>query len=254
MNATSRVPVPLTVPMYVALGRSDKPAMGFTWRIWSSRTSFYMKSRAPGVGHLKLSLHGDDPRHPGGGGFKIAMDPERAFDEAVENGQVLGRRRGDWPVWFPGRRINDDSTLAIRMRWTWDAATRLGPAPAPGALKKGAVGLMVPPPPEPGDAVDVDLIVSKGVPFWHQERRARRDNACLGPLRNESGDWLTGTVVKRSVALYPTPSRATGPRPTDRNDELRAVGSAVDEQGVLWLVEQRMSRSKLSADSDTQNR
>lgn len=97
MNATSRVPVPLTVPMYVALGQSDKPAMGLTWRIWSSRTSFYMKFRAPGVGHLKLSLHGDDPRHSGGGGFKMAMSPERdggtVWGEPVDVGEA-GSIRG----------------------------------------------------------------------------------------------------------------------------------------------------------------
>ena len=224
--------------------------MGYTWRIWSSRTSFYMKSRAPGLGHLKFSLHSPDPRHPGGGGFKMAMDTEDAFDRAVEGGQLLAQRHGDWPVWFPGRRLTADSTLVMRMRWTWDAATRLGPAPAPGALKKGAVGLMVPPPPAPGDAVDVDLIVSKEAPFWPREKRARQDNACLGPLRNEAGDWLTGTVVKRAVAMHATPARAVGPRPTDREDEIRAVGSAVDEQGVLWLVEQRMSKSRLSQRRD----
>jgi hypothetical protein len=248
MVSKQSAPVPLNVPMYVALGRSDEPAKGFTWRIWASRTSFYLKSRAPALGHLKFSLHSEDPRHPAGGGFKMAMDTEEAFEQAVVDGRVKAERQGDWPVWFPGKQLNSDATLVMRMRWTWDVAARLGPAPAPGDLKKGAVGLMVPPPPQPGDAVDVDLIVSNAAPYWRQEAKARHDNACLGPLRNEAGDWLTGTVIKRSVASYPTPPRALGPRPANRQDELRAIGSAVDEEGVLWLVEQRMSKSKLGAE------
>jgi hypothetical protein len=60
----------------------------------------------------------------------------------------------------------------------------------------------LPAPPQPGDAVDIDLVVSKVKPYWSSEKRARRDNACLGPLRNESGDWLTGTVVKRIASHY----------------------------------------------------
>lgn len=118
MNPRPPIPAPLTVPTYVALGRSDKPAMGYTWRIWCSRTSFYLKSRAPGLGHLKCSLHSPDPRHPSGGGFKMAMDPEDAFDRAIQGGQILAQRHGQWPFWFPGKQLNADSTLVMRMRWT----------------------------------------------------------------------------------------------------------------------------------------
>lgn len=236
---------PLPGPMYIALGRSGQPAMGWAWRIWASRTSFYLKCCAPGVKHLKLSLHSDDPLHPAGGGFKIAMDTEEAFARAITEKKAVGWRHGDWPVWFPGKEIAEDGTLVARFRWTWDACNRLGPAPPPGDLKAQAVGLAVPPPTEPGDAVDVDLIVSENQPYWPNEARARRDEACLGPLRNQTGDWLTGVVVKRRAGHYPPPETAIGPRPSGRDDELRALGSAVDPAGFLWLIEQRMSRSKL---------
>jgi hypothetical protein len=238
---------PLDGPMYFLLGRTEQPPMGFTWRVWASRTSFYLKSRAEGVKHLKLSLHSDDPRHPAGGGFKMAMDTEEAYNKALEDERAAGWRSGDWPVWFPGRRLNDDAVLVARFRWTWDAATRLPPAPPAGDLKADAVGLAVPPPPEPGDAMDVDLIVSTKKPYWPSEQKARLDNACLGPLRNEAGDWLTGTVVKRRAGHYPPPTKAIGPRAAGREDEMRAVGSAVDPTGFLWMIEQRMSRSKLIA-------
>lgn len=146
---------------------------------------------------------------------------------------------------FPGRQIAQDATLVARFRWTWDACHRLGPAPPPGDLNADAVGLAVPPPPDPGDAVDLDLVVSTKRPFWPDETRARRNNACLGPLRNEAGDWLTGVAVKRRAGHYAPPERAVGPRPAGRDDEMRALGSAVDPTGFLWLIEQRMSRSQL---------
>lgn len=113
----------------------------------------------------------------------------------------------------------------------------------PALSRRGQWASWFPLRPLPAMLLMSTLIVSKDAPFWPQEKRARQDNACLGPLRNEAGDWLTGTVVKRAVSMYPTPVRALGPRPTDREDEIRAVGSAVDEQGVLWLVEQRGSKS-----------
>jgi hypothetical protein len=233
--------------IYITVGRAGEAVRGFTWRIWARSTSFYLKSRAPGMNHLKLSLHGIDPRHEGKEGFKIGMDPEPAFQQAVDEGRVAALRTGSWPIWFPGQRLNNDSTLVGRLRWTWDACTRLGPAPHPGELKKGAAGLVAPLPPEPGDAVDVDLILSQGKPYWPSEKKARQDNACLGPLRNTAGDWLTGVVVKRLAYQYAPPETAIGPRPKNSSDEIRAVSAAIDETGFLWLIEQRMSRQELTA-------
>lgn len=232
--------------MYVTVGKTGEPARGYTWRIWARSTSFYLKSRAPDMGHLKLSMHSLDPRHEGKEGFKIGMDPESAFQQAVNEGRVAALRTGDWPIWFPGRRLTNDAALVARLRWTWDACTRLGSAPPPGDLKRGAVGLVAPLPQEPGDAVDVDLIVSKDKPYWPSEKRARRDNACLGPLRNTAGDWVTGVVVKRISNHYAPPETAIGPRPKNSSDEVRAVSAAIDEMGFLWLIEQRMSREALT--------
>jgi hypothetical protein len=197
--------------------------------------------------HLKLSLHSADPRHEGKEGFKIGMDPESAFQQAVDEGRVAALRTGNWPIWFPGLRLNADSTLVARLRWTWDACTRLGPAPSPGDLKEGAIGLVAPLPPRPGDAVDVDLIISKSNPYWPNEKKARQDDACLGPLPNAAGDWLTGVVIKRIATHDAPPETAIGLRPKNSSDEIRAVSASIDEMGFLWLIEQRMSRQGLIA-------
>jgi hypothetical protein len=115
--------------IYITIGKANEPTRGFTWRIWAQSTSFYLKSRAAGMGHLKLSLHSADKRHEGKGGFKIGMDPESAFQQAIDEGRAAAYRTGNWPIWFPGSPLNSDSTLVARLRWTWDACTRLGPAP-----------------------------------------------------------------------------------------------------------------------------
>ncbi|WP_432520577.1 hypothetical protein [Kineococcus sp. SYSU DK006] len=232
---------PLLKPMYVTVGRQGRPPMGYAWRIWTHRTSFYLKSRAPGLEQLKLSLHGDDPRHPAGGGFKIAMDAA-----AEPSQEVLTSQFGDWPIWFPGKEIEEGTILVARLRWTWDACTRLPAAPSPGDLRKGATGVAAPPPPEPGDAVDVDLILTTGEPFWLNESKARADDACIGPLRNDADQWLTGTVIKRTASHTPPPGHGVAPMPKGRGDEIRGVSASIDPEGYLWLLEQRMSRAGLS--------
>ena len=95
--------------------------------------------------------------------------------------------------------------LVARLRRTWVARVRPPPAPQPGALRKAPSASLSPAAPEPGDAIDVDLIVTGGKPYWPQERKARTDNVCLGPLRDDADVWLTGTVVKRGGrSLRPT--------------------------------------------------
>lgn len=235
---------PLPGPVYVTLGQGGGPALGYTWRIWSGGSSFYMKSRAPGMTHLKLSLHGDDPKHPRGGGFKLGLDTEAAFERDLSSGAIIGQRTGTWPIWFPGRDVTEQATLVARLRWTYEATSRLGPAPDPGDLKKDATGLAIKPPPGLGYAVDLDLIVSEGKPYWHNEKKARKDDACLGPLFNERAHlWLTGTAVKRFVPHYPHPVEALGPKPLSRLDQTRGVGCTVDPEGFLWIVEHRMSKT-----------
>jgi hypothetical protein len=228
----------------VTVGAAGEPALGYTWRIWSGGTSFYMKSRIPGMKHLKLSLHGDDPRHPAGGGFKIAMDTEEAYERDLAAGSIISQRTGEWPLWFPGQTLKSGATLVARLRWTYEAISRLGPAPNPGDLKADAIGLAIKAPPEVGDAVDLDLIINEGKPYWHREKESRVDNACLGPIYNEaSGLWLTGTAVKRFVPNYPHPVDMLGPRPRTREDQVRGLACKIDPAGFLWMVEHRMSKS-----------
>ncbi len=48
--------------------------MGYCWRLWWGRTSFYLKPRYVPLPGLKVSMHGPDARHGGLGGFKVDYD------------------------------------------------------------------------------------------------------------------------------------------------------------------------------------
>lgn len=235
--------------MKLVVAAEGQPPASFAWRIWSNGTSFYLKSTAPGMKRLKLSLHGDDPRHPSGGGFKLGFDSS-ANSVPGETAEVI---QGAWPIWFPGRRMvggPDSNVLHVaRFRWTWDACTRLPPAGDPGKVRAKERAGRLPFPPEPGDAIDVDLVLSDVGPHWPREKVSRPRNACLGPLRNDADQWLTGVVAKRRAFMYPPPPTMDGsprsPVPTSSSDAVRGIEARVDPDGVMWIIETRMSLSWL---------
>jgi hypothetical protein len=190
---------------------------------------------------LKVSLHGPDPRHARPG-FKIAID-ESAMDATKSAGGVVGGTPEWLPRWFEGRAVASGVRHVIRFRHTWDLYSTAHPAaPNPGNVKPSAFAALIPVPPALS-AVDVDVYVSRRRPYWPNERRARSDNACLGPLISEAGEHLTAVAVRRHVVADPTPEAARLPRPVNDDDYVRAIGAAVDANSVLWICEQWMSRA-----------
>jgi len=101
-------------------------------------------------------------------------------------------------------------------------------------------GLIVPAPLQMR-AADVDLYVSRRRPYWEHEKRARRDDACLGPMSNESGEFLTAVSYRRSQFTHPAPAAAIAPPGRPGSMTARGLGTALDERGVFWVVEQWMS-------------
>ena len=153
------------------------------------------------------------------------------------------------PTWFPGAPVpGTRATHVLRFRTAWDA---FGPgipsAPSPGEVTPDAFAALVPAP-QPGYATDVDLYVSRGRPYWPNEKQARRDNACLGPLRSDAGEQLTAVVVKRPVLASPTP-RDLLPQLPPNADSVRGHGMQVDaEHGFLWICEAVLSRAVFQGD------
>jgi hypothetical protein len=223
----------------------------YAWRVGSGGTSFYVKPLAGWAQDIKISLHGPDTARGLTGGYKIEVDSTSA--DVVKKAGEVARKLTNWPdkQWFSGARVNDDVDLVIRLRFAWDLFTPdATTAPAPKSLRSREFGHLIAVP-ERDRAVDVELMVCKSAPWWPNEAQARRDNACLGPVMNKAGQFLTGVVVHREIAAEPSPlvqyepaGQVGGPQLSDR---VRGVGAALDARGFLWIHECWLSQAELTA-------
>ncbi len=184
---------------------ASRNVMGYCWRLWWARTSFYLKPRYVPLSGLKVSMHGPDARHGGLGGFKVDYD-QRALPGARSAGGVAVARHDMLPSWFAGQPVaNGRAVHVARIRHPWLMFNRGAPsAPMPTVPKGDVVGRVIPAP-DQMYAVDIDLYVCTRKPFWPNEAEVRAANAALGPLRNEAGQYLTGVVYHRSVLRSPAP-------------------------------------------------
>jgi hypothetical protein len=236
--------------IYFCVGDRSTQICGYAWRLWWGRTSFYIKARNEAFAGLKVSLHGADERHRATGrSFKIGYDDSVDRDATAQLSVTVGTP-GWLPQWFTGREVPGHGTHVVRFRVPADLFEPGRPsAPNPGKVKAKDFAGLIPPPTPRLYAMDVDMFVSPDAPYWPNEAQARQDNACLGPLRSEAGDFLTGVIVRRSTLEYPTPELAKKGAPAQWSDAVRGIGATVDESGLLWICEQWMSRSELEADA-----
>jgi hypothetical protein len=219
--------------MYFVVSDWSRPICGYTWRIGWGRTSFYAKARYRPLTSLKISLHGPDKRHARPG-FKVAIENDALAVAHAAGGTVAGDVAHE-PRWFSGCPGEDGSVHAVRYRWTSDLFEEGDPsAPIPRDIRPTAQGSVIPLPP-PGFSADVDIFVTEGSPYWPNEIQARQDNACLGPLRNEADQYLTGISRRRSVVSVPSPASEIGPVSPDAR--VRGVESTIDSEGLLWIIE-----------------
>lgn len=231
---------------YVVCAR-DRRQVGYAFRIWSSNTSFYIKPLIRGFEGFKISIHGRDPRPGMTPVFKaVTNDGGRGFTDEIDNEQGVGYTLGQWPVIFGGKALPNGGRLLVRIRWTWDSCfrprmARFGPLKAP---KNNQLGAIVHAPNMPGDAADLDLVHSENGPKWESRLDTKRDNAWVGPFRNKSGEYLTGAIVHRRVFKYPNPEGSRNHLPNGA-DEIRGLWCGVDDDDVLWLLQQRQSRESL---------
>jgi hypothetical protein len=217
--------------------------MSYCWRIGVGRTSFYMKPRYDPLSMLKISFHGPDPRHRQPG-LKIEID-QSASTKANEAGGIVVHGSGEYKQWYTGKPVRPGGpTHVARLRYPWSMFYQSVPsAPMPKDPPKASVAGVIPPPDE-FYAVDVDLYISQGKPYWPDERAARRANAMLGVLRNEADQYLTAVANHHSVIRVPTPDSLVVRLPSGAVDIVRALGTCVHDD-VLWVCEQRMSSAQL---------
>ncbi|SDJ08355.1 hypothetical protein SAMN05444157_1648 [Frankineae bacterium MT45] len=99
-------------------------------------------------------------------------------------------------------------------------------------------------------AWDVDFVVSYDEPFWPHPIGSLRDNARVGPLRNESGLWLTGTSYHRSQVIFPSPAKLK-PELPDLNETATQILTGGPGFGgvndMYWFIESITARENVAA-------
>ncbi|KGN30850.1 hypothetical protein N802_05500 [Knoellia sinensis KCTC 19936] len=70
-------------------------------------------------------------------------------------------------------------------------------------------------------------------------------NAMLGPLRNKSGQWLTGEIHERDMSRTPTWHQVVAPNLAHTATVTRGLGMGVDSEQVLWVNEVALDQVNL---------
>ncbi|MFC0002612.1 hypothetical protein [Micromonospora siamensis] len=238
--------------IYVALTAGDSPVLGNIWRITAKKTDFYLDPHSE-LEAFHLSVHGPNEDHPAGHRFHVRVD-RRAANAISARGDFISHTIPRKGRPFPGQQLGPGVFRIARIRWMWDlqrpkfrqAAALPDPLPE---ITDDHFGARLSRIMEPNSAADLDLVVSYNEPFWPDDRNSLRDNARLGPLRNDAGMWLTATSYKRSQVTHPTPEGLRLPLPKPGEDPSRIMGGAPEagDDGMYWFVETITSRQFIEA-------
>lgn len=238
--------------MYFTVYRQSPIMYGFTWKVFTDRTSFYLTSRHA-LKDWKFSLHGPDPEidavaqdpHHATKKFKWApvrnADPNDLGSIAFNEEEVI-----DGPIYFPGHDIGSGIKHVVRFRWPWWMFIPRGVSAAgAGAIKsrerKRLAGASVLPFPTFGEVTDLDLFIADGAPYWPNEEVIKERNAGLPPLQNSAGQWMTAVVTKNLWDDHPTPEGDSARRkielPTSPTSHVRGLYQVGTPEGYLVVEE-----------------
>jgi hypothetical protein len=240
----------------VAFTVGDSGALGNIWRLTAKRTDFYLDPLGQRDA-VHLSVHGPNERLPDGHRFHVKVNRKAAANLRAEGHFIVDSipRKGHV---LNGRELAPGAFLLARIRWLWHLqrprfrqAALSGPAPTISDNRAGArpSGEL-----QPNEAADLDLVVSYDMPYWPHETGSLRNNARLGPLRNDVGLWLTTTSYRRSQMEYPTPEGLVLPLPAIGEEPNRIMGGGpgVEQAGdIYWFVETITSRQLIESSMST---
>jgi hypothetical protein len=243
------VPEPLVQSeVLVACAPDQVGPLGSVWRLTAKRSDFYLDRVGEHEEAIHISMHGPSSSHPEGQRFHVKLD-RRAAASAHERGRLAAHGIPPTGHAFPGKEIAAGVYQVARVRWTWDilrkryhAFSISGPYPD---IVESRAGAVIRRPVGVNEAIDLDVIVSTGEPYWPGGERSAHDNARLGPLRNDAGLWMTVTVVRRRQDRWPTPTALVPPRPGAGEEPNRILSGGPGEDadaGMYWFVEAITSR------------
>ena len=224
---------------------TTRGALGNVWRITSKGRDFYLDATGPLGDSVHISLHGPQGDHAHHR-FHVRADA-RAMRAAREAGLPVGNFVPRKWMQLNGRRICDDVFDVIRSRYRWhlqrsrfrSAKGLSGGAPTFGPHD---TGLRMAEPLRPNIAWDIDLYAAFDKPFRPGEvalTRAKGDPR-VGPLRNESGMWLTAVSHHHFESRHLAPRGVSPrlPRPGESPRRLSAGGMGDEApDDVYWFCE-----------------
>lgn len=196
-------------PTYFRVARrypGNKIVGSYTWRLHAGSTSFYLKPRES-LQDYKISIHGPDPRHSDAGemikfsfdsSFGLSKKAQPSFTKGYgvgENGKIIVR----------GREIQPGVKHVLRMRWTGDMfQDGAYDSQDKKSINKRHTALLIPAP-GPFHYIDLDFyLTSPGIPaFIPIKRMKTKDNAVIGPIKNEAHQSLTAVAHHRSALKHP---------------------------------------------------
>jgi hypothetical protein len=239
----------------LALTAGDSAALGNIWRITAKKTDFYLDFVGELGSGIHLSMHG--PSHYfEGHRFHVKADRE-AVTAAREQGHLAEHAVPRAGFAFNGVQLEEKAFLVARIRWSWNlqrpryrSAALSGNAPE---LAENQSGRVMSKELRPNSAWDIDLVVSYDEPFWPQPTQSSIDGSRLGPLRNDSGLWLTATSYHRWQPDAPTPEdlSVAPPRALEEPNRITCCGPGPDGADDLYrFAESITSRKSLKVLAD----
>lgn len=258
VDATFRVvnPGPMMPPtpkreILLALTAGDTPALGNIWRITSKKTDFYLDAVGLTGDVMHVSLHGPrraftDHR------FHIKID-RRAVRGARESGYFVEHQIPRNGKKFAGLQVAKNAYQVVRLRWRWHlqrpryrSAAIVGNAPEISDGQSGRkLGTML----NANSAWDVDIYVAYDKPYWPMQLGRSHGDPRMGPVKNDSGLWLTATSVHRAEKMSPSPPGLVprSPRRGETPNRFTCGGLGPKaENDMYWFVETVTSRELIT--------
>lgn len=205
----------------------------YGYRIWASNTSFYIKHRDIDLG-VKISIHGPDPRHDQPG-FKFGIDGSATL---LHDTNAWRFEEGARMGWFLGAKVRPGVTHLARIRFPWSTFEPGSPSGRQPTTSKEIGQHLVVRAPEPLFAADIDLYLSEtGRPYWPDEEQARINNAAMGPLLNDAGQFLTAVSVRRLLWRDQATEELAELAHEYSGKQMRTIVTNSDGDGFLWVRE-----------------
>ena len=154
---------------------------------------------------------------------------------------------------FTGVQVARDAYQVARLRWRWHlqrptyrSAAIFGNAPEVSDGQSGRkLGTML----NPNSAWEVDVYISYDKPFWPLQIAESQGDPRMGPVKSDSGLWLTATSVHRAEKTDPPPPGLAPrlPRQDETPNRFTCGGlGSKGENDMYWFIETETSRELIT--------